>query len=277
LKVPLLVLLIITAGSLAASAADSVGSSGGAADVNLGLSYFMGYFSDAGSMIASPLSWGGSEWLRFSAVIAATYAVASEESEVQTWVQVRRNGDTNTVARFAGPLGSGRYVLPALIGLYGCGRIAGSDKVARTALLSLESVVLSGVFTGTIKYLTHKQRPNPSLTEGIPWNGPSFSGTHLSFPSGHSTCGFAVATVVAMEYGDHAFVPPLVYCAATLAALSRVNDNAHWMSDIILGSAIGHFTARAIVGRHGGVAGSRVSLIPAWTRGSFGLALSCKF
>jgi hypothetical protein len=80
-----------------------------------------------------------------------------------------------------------------------------------------------------------------------------------------------------MEYADHSLVPPLAYCAATLGALSRVNDNAHWMSDIILGSAIGHFTAKAIVGRHGGGASSRVSLVPATRGGGLSLALCCRF
>jgi len=281
-RIPLAVLIIITAGCLIAPPARPgelcpLNRSENPHDLSLGLDYFKGYLSDAGAIVASPLSWRGEEWLKFSAVVAVTFVISSEEDDVQSWVQKSRNDDTDMVAQYTGPAGSGKYVLPALVGLYGYGRIAGRDRAERTALLGMESVILSGFFTNAVKYLTHKHRPGHAYGNDVSWNGPGLSHADLSFPSGHSTCSFAVATVVALEYGDNSLVPPLAYCAATLAALSRVNDNAHWMSDIILGSAIGHFTARAIVSRHGGGPASRVSLVPAARSGGMSLALCLEF
>ncbi len=282
MKTPLSLLLILTVWFLAAAAADAAEINPAhrgrdAADLRLGLGYFKGYVSDAGAVLASPLSWGGSDWLKFSAVAAATIALSSEEDDVQTWVQGSRSEDTDEVSRYVRPVGSGRYVLPALCALYGYGRIAGSDRASRTALLSLESVVVSGVFTGTIKYLTHKRRPGAAGAEDVPWNGPGFSNADLSFPSGHSTCAFAVATIIASEYGDNAIVPPLAYCAAALTAMSRVNDNVHWVPDIIIGSAIGHFTARTIVARHGGGSACGLSVFPRAQAGGVGLAMTYRF
>ena len=250
---------------------------GPAGDLRLNLGYFKGYLSDAGSVLASPLSWGASGWLKFSFVAAATYFISSEEEDLQGWAQTRRNDDTDMVSQYLRPAGSGKYVLPALGALYVTGRIAGSSRARRTALLGLESVVISGALTGALKYLTHKERPNPSIVDDVPWNGPGLSHAHLAFPSGHATCSFALATIVAAEYGDYPMVRPLAYCAAALAALSRVNDNAHWVSDVILGSAIGHFTARTIAARHGRGAGSGFSVLPAPRAGGMGLTLSYKF
>ncbi len=42
-----------------------------------------------------------------------------------------------------------------------------------------------------------------------------------------------------------------------------VKDNAHWISDVILGSAIGHFAAKAIAGGHAGGAAGGFSLVRA--------------
>lgn len=246
-------------------------------DLRLNASYFKGYLSDAGAVLTSPLSWGASGWLKFSLVVAATYAFSSEEGDLQSWIQGSRCDDTDAVYGYVGHAGSGRYVLPALGLLYGVGRISGSGRATRTALLGLESVVISGVFTGTIKYLTHKHRPSPSVLEATPWSGPSFSNADLSFPSGHSTVAFAMATIIASEYGDYTVVPPLVYCAASLAALSRVNHNAHWMADVIVGSAIGHFTARTIAARHGGGRAGNLSILPTARTGGVGLTLSYSF
>lgn len=56
-----------------------------------------------------------------------------------------------------------------------------------------------------------------------------------------------IATVIASEYEDKFFIPVLSYGVATLTALSRVNDNDHWASDVFFGAGIGYFTGKAIV------------------------------
>ena len=65
-----------------------------------------------------------------------------------------------------------------------------------------------------------------------------------SFPSGHSAAAFSVATVVANRYGNHKWVPWVVYGMATAISLSRVTTNAHFSSDVFLGAAIGYTTAK---------------------------------
>jgi hypothetical protein len=241
------------------------------------LDYFKGYITDTGAVFASPLSWDRSEWLKFGLLCGITYAVGTEDQEVQHWVQSRRNYDTDMVSRCSRAAGSGRYVLPGLCALYGCGRLAGSDRLSRTALLSLESVIISGVVTGGVKYLTHKQRPGAVTDGDIEWEGPGLQHSDISFPSGHSTCGFAVATIVASEFSDYSLVPPLAYIAAALVAFSRLNDNVHWASDVVLGSAVGHFTARAIAARHGVGHASTFTLMPHAGGGTLGIMLSYKF
>jgi membrane-associated phospholipid phosphatase len=276
----ILVIGLIGAGTVPASGGESseyARRAGQPDELKLNGAYFKGYLSDAGAVLTSPLSWGATGWLKFSVVLAATYAFSSEEGDLQAWVQESRSEDLDMVYGYVGHAGSGRYVFPALGLLYGVGRISGSTRATRTALLGLESVVISGLFTGTIKYLTHKHRPSPSVTEETPWHGPGFSNAHLSFPSGHSTVSFAMATIIASEYGDYPMVTPLVYCAASLTALSRVNHNAHWMPDIILGSAIGHFTARVIASRHDGSRASNLSIQPTVRTGGVGLTLSYNF
>jgi membrane-associated phospholipid phosphatase len=235
----------MAAGSLPAGLA-------GQQDLRLNRAFFKGFLYDAGSVVAAPISWGGSDWLKFALITGAAIAAAGEEDHVQHWVQAERNDDTHFAADLAEPMGNGRYVLPALGALYLCGRFSGRNRMRRTALLSFESVIVSCGITGAVKYLSHKHRPLETSTEDIPWEGPSISSTHLSFPSGHSTCAFAVGTVVASEYRDSRLIPPLAYAAAAICATSRMHDNAHWLSDVIIGSAIGYFTARTIVGRHGG-------------------------
>jgi membrane-associated phospholipid phosphatase len=245
--------------------------------VGLNLDYLRGYLSDTGNIAASALAWRPADWLKVSLLVGATLRLADEDEDIKTWVQRKRDDRTNTIAAIGKPFGDGIYTLPVLGVLYCCGRFSGNERLRRTALLGCESVVVSGVITGAIKYLAHKPRPSSREVDGIPWGGPAASTAHLSFPSGHSACAFAIGTVVAMEYKGNALVPPLAYAAAALCAFSRVNDNAHWMSDVIVGSAIGHLTARAIVGRHGGGHESRLGLEPLVSNRGTGLSLSYRF
>lgn len=60
---------------------------------------------------------------------------------------------------------------------------------------------------------------------------------HHSFPSGHSSVAFATATMYQMWYGWKGGLPAYIF--ATITAFQRLDDNQHWLSDVITGAAIG--------------------------------------
>ena len=60
---------------------------------------------------------------------------------------------------------------------------------------------------------------------------------------------FALATGIAAHY-DGWIVPTIVYSVATGVAMSRVNDRAHFVSDVLAGALIGRGIAKGIVARH---------------------------
>jgi membrane-associated phospholipid phosphatase len=99
-----------------------------------------------------------------------------------------------------------------------------------------------------IKAITRRERPSDVPTGGS-YTGTFFNGGKSplkgsSFPSGHATAAFSVATVVAYRYRNHKWVPWLAYGMATAIGLSRVATEAHFPSDVFLGSAIGYSVAR---------------------------------
>lgn len=246
-------------------------------EARLGVEYFKGYASDFGHIVASPSSWGAGDWLKFSLIVGITAAVVDEDEDVQGWVQNHRSASTDRIARLAKPLGNGKYTLPALGTLYCYGSFFESERARRTALLGVESFIITGIFTETIKHVSHKHRPSSESLDDPLWDGPQVTRANLSFPSGHAASAFAVATVVASQYGDNALVPPLMYGAATLCALSRVNDDTHWASDILLGSAIGHLTAKVILGLQGAKDKSHLTITPTTYEGRSGLSVGYRF
>ena len=65
-----------------------------------------------------------------------------------------------------------------------------------------------------------------------------------SFPSGHASGAFSVATVIATCYRHHRCVPFLAFGFATAVSLSRVSTRSHFPSDVFLGAALGYTVTR---------------------------------
>lgn len=217
--------------------------------VELDRDYFKSYYTDTVHILSSPLRWDKTYWFTAAAIVGVAAGLYAYDSDLQVWSQKNRNDTTDRLANIFTPFGNGLYTVPALGLFYAYGYAADDSKARKTALLGIESFIVSSAFTGVLKYATHRYRPSDGGRYDQ-WDGPSFSGSNISFPSEHTSSAFAIATVLANEYSDNIFVGTLAYSVATMVALSRVNDNEHWASDVFFGAAIGYFTAKTITSLH---------------------------
>src|SRR4051812_45063684 len=174
---------------------------------------------------------------------------------------------------------------------YVIGRAADNPRARETGLLGAEALIDSGIVTEVLKAVS--QRPRPPVDDA---SGEFFDGG-ASFPSGHATSAWSLATVIAKEYGQHR---PLVrftaYGLATAVSLSRYTGRNHYLSDVLVGSALGYGIGRYVYRTHhdvsleagdgaaaGQTAAPRSKLIPLtsplYSRGSrsYGLALAWNF
>lgn len=90
------------------------------------------------------------------------------------------------------------------------------------------AIMMAAVVNG-LKYSINRTRPN---------------GHNASFPSGHTATAFTGATLLAHEYGCRSiWIPIAGYTAATATGVMRVLNNRHYVSDVIVGAAVGILTA----------------------------------
>ncbi len=222
--------------------------------------YLTGYWSDTKNIMTSPGRWDSSDWTAAAIVAGATAGLFTQDDNIKTWVQKNK---TNTSSRLADDAATMYiYSFPAMAGLGLYGYLAADQKAQSTFLLGAESALVTAAFVQTLKRSTGRHRPYTGDSHDT-WSGPTFSGHNdrLSFPSGDASTAFAMASVVASEY-DNPVVPALVYTASTLVAFERVHKNAHWSSDVFLGSAIGYFTGKSIVRYHRDGKEHDLSVIP---------------
>jgi hypothetical protein len=72
------------------------------------------------------------------------------------------------------------------------------------------------------------------------WHPVQFNTDQTSFPSGHATLAFAFSSVMA-NYLDNAYWKIGWYSIAALVGTARIYHDKHWLSDVVMGSAIGYF------------------------------------
>lgn len=239
-------------------------------------SYLKGYLTDTKKIAIAPFSRENNNYIKLSLIAGITAGLYLVDEDIREWAQDNRNSTSGDISAFFEHFGDGKYTLPPLAVLYAYGHYYKHERSRKTALLSIESFVITGIFTQTLKFSTHRHRPitgDPYDT----WDGPGISGSNLSFPSGHSSSVFSIATVIASEYKENVLIPPLAYGIAGLTALSRVHDDKHWASDIFAGSALGYFTAKAVVRLHDTDEAENITLYPVTEKDRTGLMLSYRF
>lgn len=222
---------------------------------------------DLKQQVTSPLYAKPRLWYRTAAVVAVTGGVLLLDVPIsKNAVDWRKKSTTlvstsKHITRFGGAYEV--YTLAAL-GTYGW--LFKNEKIKTTTLLATQAYITSAVIFEAAKFLSGRQRPyyyDPETNTNSPtWHGPFYqfkkdangnrpdSYSYTSFPSGHTSLAFAAATVYAMEYSDRPLVKIGAYSAASIIGLSRITENKHWASDVLIGGILGHLIGRQVVNNY---------------------------
>jgi membrane-associated phospholipid phosphatase len=158
---------------------------------------------------------------------------------------------------FGAKLGSGGVVAAAVGSVWVASRIHHSDDFARFGDDLTQASLLNGLLTFGLKQSINRNRP---------------SGGHYSFPSGHTSSAFAVASVVDHHYGWKASVA--AYTAATFIGASRIDSRKHYLSDVVAGATVGYIVGRTVTRSGSGSPAIHWSPIVSSSSETVGIALS---
>ena len=150
-------------------------------------------------------------------------------------------------------------------GAFVAGRFVENPRFRAMSYDALDVVVVTWAYTAVLKRAVGRERPNGE--------------NDRSFPSGHSSNAFALATVAERHYGWKVGVP--AYALASAIAVSRVQRDKHYLSDVVAGAALGYIVGRTVVRVNGEPLGKRggatVSVTPLLGRQTRGLMVAVVF
>jgi len=132
--------------------------------------------------------------------------------------------------------------------VYGGGLLAGSEKWQETGKMLGEAVLLADAATLVLKGSIGRGRPYVNGDRGS-FKPLQFDSDYDSLPSMHTASSFAAASVMSGAT-ESLWAKAAYYSAATFVGLSRMVDDQHWASDVILGAAIGELCGRIIARHH---------------------------
>jgi membrane-associated phospholipid phosphatase len=142
-----------------------------------------------------------------------------------------------------GKWGGSTYVqVGAAVGLWTVGRYVvapatGESKTNKYSEVGFDLIrahILSQAVVQGMKYSIRRDRP---------------TGECCSFPSGHAASAFAAASVLERHLGYRGSWPALV--GATYVAASRLVDDRHFLSDVMMGAGVGMASGWTVVGTRG--------------------------
>jgi len=198
-------------------------------------------WDDTKETATGPLHWDADEWRNFGLITGGlVISVAFLDKPIRDAAQRSRSSSADDFFRNIEKFGTKQYGLPVLAGFYVVGLAADDYNAKTVALDGFSASVISSLTTSVFKGIAGRARPNSGLGPHH-WN---LFGGDQSFPSGHTTGAFAFASVIAGHY-DSPWVATTAYTIASLVGVARIEQDAHWASDVVAGGLIG-----GLIGHH---------------------------
>lgn len=194
--------------------------------------------SDAGAYFSLPFRFSKTEWFYTAGIMGLTALLITIDDDV------RRIVDKDTKRSLAGdylevPIRYGQieYADILSIGTYATGLFLKNDDVRIMGRLLFESLSFAGTVIIVSRAIAGRSRP---FVTNDPWEFKGFQWRFRSqaFPSGHTAVAFSISTLLA-ERIDNLWARIGFYGLASLDAFAQVYNNQHWLSDVVVGAALG--------------------------------------
>eukprot|EP01104_Vermistella_antarctica_P013651 TRINITY_DN4162_c0_g1_i1.p1 TRINITY_DN4162_c0_g1~~TRINITY_DN4162_c0_g1_i1.p1 ORF type:complete len:703 (-),score=182.37 TRINITY_DN4162_c0_g1_i1:40-2025(-) len=144
-------------------------------------------------------------------------------------------------------LGMVDKVLPVLLSVYIVSFFIRHRNIYERTNHLLKALITAAFITGCVKFALHRQRPAAELGF-LAFRGPSLGwegngNKDLSFPSGHSSTAFAMATIAWHLFPDIKWFGLSMWLLSFVNGITRFLDTNHWLSDVVGGGAVGYLVA----------------------------------
>lgn len=203
------------------------------------------FFHTGEKLFNAPGKFDKKDWITLTSIIALTSSSTFlDQNNRDLWLNYKSEtlDDISTVGRLYGEISYAGILSGTL---YLGGKISRTKELVITGRMLMEGLFYAGLTTTVIKFVTGRSRPY-TKDEHINFRFFQTSNDFTSFPSGHSTVAFTLSSILSDRI-NNTYASVGLYSLALLTVWQRMYSDNHWLSDTIMGAAIGYFIGKAVV------------------------------
>ena len=171
--------------------------------------------------------------LLWSAFFGFSSQISAQNADIELLRSINSNTSTIAFSKFISNTTTAVSIgTPVIMGVVAL--IEKDDDLLKNALYIGVSIGVGGVLTQVLKYSINRPRPAETYHDIIAYG----SETTLSFPSGHTSLAFSMATALCLKYPKWYVIIPSSLWACSVG-YSRMNLGMHYPSDVLAGAVLG--------------------------------------
>ncbi len=198
--------------------------------------YLKSYIANGVQLVISPTHWQRKDWLIAGGTMAISTGLYLADRKINNQMikwQASSNGTFDKIGNAMGP----QALIGSTLVVLGAGIITGQPGITSFAQDNLQAQLYTGGICFFAKVFFGRQVPGNHQQY---WAGPfQFSREYQSFFSGHTSIAFATATSIYLHSHKKWWVGVISYGVAAGIGISRLQRQAHWASDALVGAVVG--------------------------------------
>jgi len=181
-------------------------------------------------------------WMLYSFTASGLFANTGIDEQLRSsyYVNIKSSG-TNKIAKIVKPFGNGRIMFPSYIFGFLLGKTFNNNSLEEWSKNTFNATLISIPGLLASQYSLGSSRP--SMEMGSKWWTDM---DRTNGASGHTLVS-AIPFITTAKMTSNKFLKILLYSASTITGISRINDNAHYTSQVLLGYAWAYCSVNSVL------------------------------
>ncbi|MFP5436168.1 MAG: phosphatase PAP2 family protein [Bacteroidia bacterium] len=185
---------------------------------------------------SGPARWKKNDFITAGAFVGGTALLQLADEDVADYFRKQGKKVPEGWQRAGWYMGKPQYNYAFTLGLYATGLISKNAKIRRAGVVIITAATTAGLLQTVLKTTTGRARPGTGL-DHLTFQPFSKGEGYHSFPSGHSILSTTVFYAMSKQFSNP-WVKAGFYTAGLLTPVSRMWEDAHWITDVAVGAGI---------------------------------------